>query len=130
MKRMKFQRYIHITVSCLALGLYWLILSSGVFINFSDKSMPAGIYKRTKQKPDRGSLAITCLTPEIAAYGLQRGYLNKGRCPTGIEPVMKIVMAMEGDTISIEYDPICYPHANRATKTVTMRVFLCPMRSK
>lgn len=99
---MKFQRQIQITASCLALGLYALILNSGVFINLSDKSMPAGIYIRINERTARGTLAVTCLTPEIAAYGLERGYLKKGRCSTGIEPVMKIVMAMEDDTISIE----------------------------
>ena len=99
---MKFQRQIHIIASCLILGLYWLILNSGILINLFDKSMPAGIYIKSSQKAEKGFLAITCLTSEIAAYGLERGYLNKGRCPTGIRPVMKVVMAMEGDTISVD----------------------------
>lgn len=102
---MKFLQNKKIILSILALVFYgWLVFESGIFINLFDKSMPSGIYKKDKQKPVRGSLAITCLTLELAEYGLQRGYLKKGQCSTGIQPVLKKVMAIEGDTLTFQDD--------------------------
>lgn len=104
---MKLKRKIQIITSVLALALYgWLIQESGLLFNLFDHSMPAGIYQKVELKPTQGSLAVTCLKPEIAAYGLERGYLKKGRCSTGIEPVLKRVMAVECDMVTFENEGI------------------------
>ncbi len=97
---MKNLHYKYLIAWSLILGLIVLIIKNGFYINLFDNSMPAGIYKRINEKPKKGSFAITCLSQEIAWYGLERGYLRRGLCSTGIQPVLKRVMAIEGDTLS------------------------------
>ena len=80
--------------------LYGLCHAGGFFMNLSD-SMPKGLYRKVDRLPAVGQLATSCLTPEIAAHGLARGYLVPGICPTAIQPVMKAIMAVSGDTVAI-----------------------------
>jgi conjugative transfer signal peptidase TraF len=54
------------------------------------------------ENPKTGSFAATCLTEELACYGLERGYLMKGKCPTGIQPVLKKVYAGVKDAVTIK----------------------------
>jgi len=87
----------------LILLFYWAaVVQYGLFFNVVSSSMPRGIYKRVDEIPKTGSFAATCLTEELARYGLERGYLIKGRCPTGIQPVLKKVYAGVMDTVAIK----------------------------
>jgi conjugative transfer signal peptidase TraF len=71
------------------------------YFNVFSSSMPRGIYKRVNEEPKTGSIAATCLTVEMARYGLERGYLTKGKCTTGIQPVLKKIIAGYKDTVVI-----------------------------
>lgn len=66
--------------------------------------MPKGIYRTVHSAPIRGALATSCLTQALADYGLARGYLVPGRCPTGIQPVMKKILAVAGDVVVTDHD--------------------------
>lgn len=69
-----------------------LILNTKVlYFNIFTYSLPSGIYLKVNKSPAIGEYAASCLTQEIANYGLARGYLGKGDCSTGIAPVMKII---------------------------------------
>ena len=86
---------------------YWLLffllvligldLSRVFYLNIFTHSLPYGIYMRINALPARGDLAATCLTSQIAQYGITRGYLERGVCPTGSVLVLKVIKAVPGD---------------------------------
>ena len=70
----------------------WLIAESGLRFNFT-RSLPRGIYREVDKRIDRGRIALVAL---------ERGYLRRGSCPSGVEPVGKIVVALPGDLVGID----------------------------
>lgn len=72
-----------------------------VRINVSG-SMPIGIYRLYPgQLPTRGEWVSVCLPNPVATVGWQRGYLQQGHCPNGIEPVVKAAIATPADKIIV-----------------------------
>jgi conjugative transfer signal peptidase TraF len=87
------------------LGAGFLVLSAHLFrvrITWTDSSAPAGIYRIAQSPAGRGALVAACLPPVIARRGLARGYLRRGDCPAGAEPVAKVIDAVAGDTVEVE----------------------------
>jgi conjugative transfer signal peptidase TraF len=80
----------------LALGV--LARHSGLSLNFSP-SLPRGLYLRTREPLLRGSLVLFCLPVPWATLACERGYLARGLCPGGPEPLGKIVGALSGDEV-------------------------------
>jgi conjugative transfer signal peptidase TraF len=69
-------------------------------------SMPRGIYRRTDAPLVRGQLVAFCLDQQWAEFGQERGYIQRmpewlwpRECPGGTQPLLKPIVAMEGDTI-------------------------------
>lgn len=81
---------------------YILLKMSGVYVNIYSNSMPYGLYRKVNRDPQRSSIAATCLNDELAKIGLERGYLDRGRCETGIMPIVKRIVGVEGDQIRID----------------------------
>lgn len=88
-----------------SLGLFALLLTLGWFagfrLNLTD-SMPAGLYRETRNLPSRDDLASFCLAPDIrtdvpASRYLQRSLL----CPNGLQPLLKKVVALPGDRLDV-----------------------------
>lgn len=72
-------------------------------ISLTDSAAPAGIYRIMHGvSVERGELVGACLPPSIAQEGLARGYLSKGDCPGGAEPVAKIIGALPGDILEVQ----------------------------
>jgi len=84
-----------ISLSTLA---YW----SGLRVNFS-KSYPIGIYKTVyKKNIEKGDLVIFCpKNSSLMQQALQRNYLRPGFCEGGFYPLLKKVVALDGDVIEI-----------------------------
>jgi conjugative transfer signal peptidase TraF len=68
----------------------------------TNSSAAAGVYRVTDFPPARGSLVAACLPVAIAREGLMRGYLQRGDCPVGAEPVAKVMGAIAGDVVDLE----------------------------
>jgi conjugative transfer signal peptidase TraF len=49
----------------------------------------------------RGALVEACLPPWPSQIGLEFGYLAKGDCPGGAEPVAKVIGAVPGDVVEL-----------------------------
>ena len=81
----------------LLLGLIILNSYHIFYFNIFTHSLPFGIYRRIEGIPQRGDFAATCLTRQIAQYGIERGYLESGNCPTGGVPVLKKIYGIPGD---------------------------------
>ena len=71
-------------------------------IMLTDSAAAAGVYRVVEAPPERGVLVAACLPPVIAQQGMARGYLQRGDCPAGAEPVAKIIGALPGDAVDVE----------------------------
>ena len=75
----------------------------GLRISLTDSAAPAGIYRIVRgASVKHGELVAACLPISIAQEGLARGYLQQGDCPSGAEPVAKIVGALPGDVLEVQ----------------------------
>ncbi len=70
----------------------------GIRVNAST-SLPLGLYKITKDPSAR--LVEFCPAEPFASLSAIRRYRGKGNCLDGAEPLMKPVVAVEGDTVKI-----------------------------
>jgi conjugative transfer signal peptidase TraF len=72
----------------------------GFGVNLS-ASAPRGLYRAVAGTPARGHLVVVCLPDDVASFGRARGYLAAGHCPAGAQAVLKRVVAVAGDTVTI-----------------------------
>jgi conjugative transfer signal peptidase TraF len=79
----------------------------GLVLNVTP-SMPIGLYRATPLTGGvaRGDIVQACPPAAIARFGLARGYVPRGSCPSGIAPFLKIVVALGGDRIAIGRDGV------------------------
>ena len=80
-----------------------LALCSVVRLNVSP-SVPVGLYRTVDEPVARGVLAVACVPPAAARLARERGYLAKGFCPGGGQPVLKRVGAVLGDLLDLGPD--------------------------
>ena len=86
---------------------------TGLVINHTG-SLPPGLYRVERLSaeeraaaaagrlvPPPGAVVVWCLPAEVGAFGRRRGYLLRGPCPGGVEPVLKHVAAIAGDTVVV-----------------------------
>ena len=93
------------TSICLIFILFALIvldLTRIFYFNVFTHSLPFGVYMKIKSPPFIGEYASSCLTDEIARYGIQRQYLEQGGCKTGAVQVLKIIKGIPGDHFVIK----------------------------
>lgn len=87
---------------------------AGLLINHTG-SMPVGIYRIARLTdaqrravaagrliPPRGAVVVWCLPADVAAIARRRGYVARGSCAGGVEPVLKHVAAVPGDTVLVD----------------------------
>jgi conjugative transfer signal peptidase TraF len=70
----------------------------GIRVNAST-SLPLGLYKITTDPSER--LVEFCPAEPFASLSRIRRYRGEGNCPDGAEPLMKPVVAVEGDIVQI-----------------------------
>ena len=64
-------------------------------------SLPRGVYVETSEPLIRGVLVIECLTPEVAAFAKERGYLGSGHCPGHMGSVLKRIEGLPGNKVEL-----------------------------
>jgi conjugative transfer signal peptidase TraF len=64
--------------------------------------MPLGLYLPTERSLLPGEIVAVCLPAAHAQFARERGYLHHGSCPTGVQPVLKRIAAVEGDVVTIQ----------------------------
>jgi conjugative transfer signal peptidase TraF len=93
----------------IALLCGYAYLQDSYKINWYTDSMPRGIYRIEHRIPDRGEIAVSCLTDKIIAYGRERGYFPtfKGSgCSHGLYPLAKYVYGIPGDKVELRGNDI------------------------
>jgi conjugative transfer signal peptidase TraF len=69
--------------------------------------MPRGVYRLTPGLLERDDLVSVCLEEgDFASLALDRGYLRRGSCPNGLEPLLKRIAGMPGDRLETSQDGI------------------------
>jgi conjugative transfer signal peptidase TraF len=76
------------------------ITETGIRLNVTG-SMPRGLYhlRASSRTVKRGDIVAVCLPLRTASLGRERGYLGSGICPESVEPLLKRVVAVEGDIV-------------------------------
>lgn len=90
----------------------WLAVAladgAGLRINHTP-SLPIGLWRLTPMAAPlrRGAIVSVC-PPDTAVLRAvrARGYLGSGRCPGGFEPLLKPVIALAGDRVTLGTDGI------------------------
>jgi conjugative transfer signal peptidase TraF len=70
----------------------------------ASESMPRGLYtsEAFAEVPERGDTVEVCLPTEPARIARERRYLSAGIfCPDGVQPIVKAVLAVPGDTVVV-----------------------------
>lgn len=70
-------------------------------------SLPKGIYRIAPGAPERGDLVAFCLeSPVWTSLARERDYLGAGFCPSGLQPLLKRLAGLPGDTVTATPDGI------------------------
>jgi conjugative transfer signal peptidase TraF len=64
-------------------------------------SLPRGLYRLVAPALVRSSIVLFCPPPAAARLARDRGYLPPGRCPEGVQPLGKMILALPGDSVEI-----------------------------
>src|ERR1044071_6885634 len=93
----------HITKMCVLFVA--ILLLCGAFSPYrwnGSSSVPIGLYRVRNRQPEAGKLVAFCLPKEVALYAKARGYIGFGfSCPGWTQPLLKPVVAVAGDSITI-----------------------------
>lgn len=100
MKIIKIYRFLAIT-GITIIFLFILFYALGYRIN-TTKSIPIGIYMITNKVPGKNDYVIFCPSDSSIFYeARKRGYIDIGFCPGNYGYMMKKIVAMEGDYVTI-----------------------------
>ena len=69
-------------------------------------SVPQGLWFVHQGSLSRGAYALVCLPLDVARLGRRAGYLPSGHCPGNVLPLMKHVVALPGDRVTVEADGV------------------------
>jgi conjugative transfer signal peptidase TraF len=86
--------------------------------------MPRGFYILSQSKiVHRGDYVVVCLPKTLSNFALQRGYLMRGYCPSGSQPLLKKVVAEGGDIVALTSSDVRVYH-NQLLNSVTLKTDL------
>lgn len=85
---------------CVAIETTAALGLGGALIN-TTPSYPRGLYLPLGRAPRVGDLVAFCPGSAVASYGMGRGYLKAGRCPSGSVPLIKRLAAVGGNQVAI-----------------------------
>jgi conjugative transfer signal peptidase TraF len=91
-----------ISTVLMAAGITFLMRNFRIGLTPSNSSCAEGFYRLVDAPIRRGELAAACLPVNAEQEGLMRGYLSNGDCPSGAEPVLKVIGGLRGDEVDVE----------------------------
>jgi conjugative transfer signal peptidase TraF len=91
-----------ISLVLMATGMTFLMRHFRVGLTPSDSSCFKGFYRVIDAPIRRGDLVAACISTSAEHDGLTRGYLSKGDCSGGAEPVLKVIGGLHGDEVDVE----------------------------
>jgi len=83
-----------------------LAYATGVRLN-TTPSIPVGVYRLTNEPVVKGAYVLFCPPPApVFAMAKARGYLGAGFCPGGYGQLMKKILAVQDDVVTIGTDGV------------------------
>lgn len=84
--------------------VFWVL---GIIFTYTG-SIPVGFYRivANSRPIQRGDIIAFCLPDKVVAMGFKRGYLRHGACKNGSEKLIKQVVAVPGDMVTLSHDQI------------------------
>lgn len=79
-------------------GVAAVFALAGIRVNAS-ASLPIGLYRTTSDRTAK--LVEFCPAEPYANLSASRGYRGRGNCPDGAEPLMKPIVAVQGDVVDV-----------------------------
>lgn len=90
-------------IAFLALAVLAVRLLGDLGYRFNtSESVPRGIYSFRSGPLERGTFVAVCLPPALSRAGIDRGYLEPGACFGGARPVLKRVLGLPGDQVTVD----------------------------
>ena len=108
-----------ISTVLMAAGITFLMRHFRIGLTLSNSSCAEGFYRLVDAPIRRGELAAACLPINAEQEGLTRGYLGRGDCPGGAEPVLKMIGGLRGDEVDVEAGWIAV-NGNRFANSATV----------
>jgi len=100
---------IFVSLMCIPI-LFVIFKIFGIIFTYTG-SVPIGFYHRSfRQKIHIGDYVALCLPDPIAKMGLSRGYINSGKCFNGSDILLKEVIAVPGDRVTVHKNTIEINH--------------------
>jgi conjugative transfer signal peptidase TraF len=102
----------HCPICWIIMGLFMLtvgiITVAGHLLHLrinTTPSMPEGLWQVLPvnvNKLNRGDIVLIC-PPKTQLFEMayQRGYISRGNCPSGYEPLLKRIIALPGDSVQV-----------------------------
>lgn len=107
---------IHVIILFFLILFFSVTRFFGITINITD-SMEKGIYIEQKKTISAGDIVSVCLSNSDKKFGLDRRYLDAGESCNGTLPVIKKIIAVPGDTVTLQNDFIRVNHIQYAYQT-------------
>ena len=83
-----------------------LVYAAGIRLN-TTPSIPVGVYRLTNEPIVKGAYVLFCPPPTpVFAMAKARGYLGAGYCPGGYGHLMKKILAVKNDVVTIGTDGV------------------------
>lgn len=103
------------------IGIVMFLMLLGFRINITD-SIPVGLYRMTTIKNLKNSFVIFCPDNRLAfKQGMERSYIDPGFCIGGYGFLMKKVVAVSGDQVSVTSDGVFVNHKRLPYSTPKLR---------
>ena len=122
-RKLRYFSYYLLGIAILFLALFVIFDRYQIIINTTD-SYPIGLYqKKVIDRPiQRGDLVMFCLPKgNHAELILTRGYLPRGSCDSGLQPLLKRVYAVPGDEIIVDSYGVSVNYADVIKNSIPIR---------
>ena len=122
-RKLRYFSYYLLGIATLFLALFVIFDRYQMIINTTE-SYPIGFYqKRLIDRPiQRGDLVMFCLPKgNHAELILARGYLPRGSCDNGLQPLLKRVYAVAGDEVNVDSSGVSVNCANVIKNSIPIR---------
>jgi conjugative transfer signal peptidase TraF len=97
---------VYICVMMSVFMVYGLVYAAGIRLN-TTPSIPVGVYRLTNEPLVKDAYVLFCPPPAaIFDVAKARGYLGAGYCPGGYGQLMKKILAVQDDVVSIGTDGV------------------------
>lgn len=114
---MKIQSKLYLILPAIFLILILAFHYFGMIVNLSS-SMPIGLYRKSSGNITNNDYVALCLDSHNTQLGISRGYLEKGTTCNGSVPLIKKVIALPNESITLSKNYIITNHHQYNLKTL------------